>query len=365
MLSNLPPELVREIIETTIPHSFHSTTYRTRQSTLCALSLVSKQFRAIAQPLLSEVVWVNSKRSWDFFCAGSGGGGETRERGSFLKQAILFYGVPVLSAEESRNLKQLLSSVTAFTVSSVPEASLSLSSLKSFTRLTSLHLTYIRWEVPDRLILPHVRSLTLHCVSSSFSASLLNPVVLPNLRNLAFSTSPCEAPQSMLARQLLPQLDTLRLNLWVWAQPQATCLHGAVAKTLIDLDVDSIPDLLPKTQLVPLSHVRIYGWSESDEEEEEGNAEGITIASDLDDFASFIGGRSLRALQTVFLDSHFQGSKLPYLQRSIENLIRVCQEKKIEVVFEPVPRNFAIDPCISPEFIKRQKERKNKETGNQ
>jgi hypothetical protein len=58
MLSSLPPELIREIIDSTIPHTFHSTTYRDRQTTLRALSLVSKLFRSIAQPLLLEIVWL-------------------------------------------------------------------------------------------------------------------------------------------------------------------------------------------------------------------------------------------------------------------------------------------------------------------
>lgn len=55
-LSYLPPELVHEIIGSTIPHTFHSTTYKERQQTLYRLCLVSKLFRSIAQPLLFEIV---------------------------------------------------------------------------------------------------------------------------------------------------------------------------------------------------------------------------------------------------------------------------------------------------------------------
>jgi hypothetical protein len=65
MLSSLPTELIREIIESTVPHSFHSTTYQERQNTLRSLSLVSKLFRSIAQPLLLEIVWVTSREEID------------------------------------------------------------------------------------------------------------------------------------------------------------------------------------------------------------------------------------------------------------------------------------------------------------
>jgi len=58
MISRLPPELLRQIINGAIPPFFHSETYRLRQSNLCSLSLVSKDFLQIAQPLLFEIVWV-------------------------------------------------------------------------------------------------------------------------------------------------------------------------------------------------------------------------------------------------------------------------------------------------------------------
>ncbi|GAA5843668.1 hypothetical protein JCM3766R1_007203 [Sporobolomyces carnicolor] len=55
----LPSELVREIIELAVPGSFHETTYRDRLSTLATLCLVSRQFHAIAQTLLDEIIKVS------------------------------------------------------------------------------------------------------------------------------------------------------------------------------------------------------------------------------------------------------------------------------------------------------------------
>jgi hypothetical protein len=60
MISSLPIELVRQIIESTVPRTFHSTTYHDRQRTLCTLCLVSRQFKTIAQGLLLEIIWVDT-----------------------------------------------------------------------------------------------------------------------------------------------------------------------------------------------------------------------------------------------------------------------------------------------------------------
>ena len=57
MFNRLPPELVRQIIESAIPFNFDIYTYDDRQATLRAICLVSRRFAQIAQPILFEVVW--------------------------------------------------------------------------------------------------------------------------------------------------------------------------------------------------------------------------------------------------------------------------------------------------------------------
>jgi len=63
--SSLPTELVRQIIESSVPSTFHSTTYSFRRSTLRSLCLVSRQFCSIAQPLLFAIIWVKSLKELD------------------------------------------------------------------------------------------------------------------------------------------------------------------------------------------------------------------------------------------------------------------------------------------------------------
>ncbi|GAA5828468.1 hypothetical protein JCM5353_006998 [Sporobolomyces roseus] len=60
-LSSLPPELVRQIIESSVPSAYHSTTYGKGQSTLRSLCLTGRRFLPIAQPLLRETIELNTK----------------------------------------------------------------------------------------------------------------------------------------------------------------------------------------------------------------------------------------------------------------------------------------------------------------
>jgi hypothetical protein len=136
MLSSLPTELIREIIESTVPHTFHSTTYQERQRTLCSLSLVSKLFRSIAQPLLLEIVWIESTSEIDRLpLAGTSRSGE---HGRAVRCAV----VDLSRVDEARspsaniaNLERALphfQSVTTLTVTGFLEGSLDLCAFENF-----------------------------------------------------------------------------------------------------------------------------------------------------------------------------------------------------------------------------------------
>jgi len=61
--STLPTELIQSIIESSVPHSFQSTTYTYRQATLRSLCLVCKLFHEIAKPLLLAIVFLKKRRN--------------------------------------------------------------------------------------------------------------------------------------------------------------------------------------------------------------------------------------------------------------------------------------------------------------
>lgn len=45
-------------------------------------------------------------------------------------------------------------------------------------------------------------------------------------------------------------------------------------------------------------------------------------------------------------------------QDGLDRLVKACTERKVEIIYEEVPLNWTVDPVISPEFWRRQRERK-------
>lgn len=62
MFDSLPPELIRQIIESTIPTTFYLHTDKERRRTLRSLCLVSRRFRVFAQPLLRQILVLTRPR---------------------------------------------------------------------------------------------------------------------------------------------------------------------------------------------------------------------------------------------------------------------------------------------------------------
>jgi len=77
---------------------------------------------------------------------------------------------------------------------------------------------------------------------------------------------------------------------------------------------------------------------------------------DLDMFIMFLSKTSSLPLRSVYLDSSLQSidSLPPLARRVIQRLLAACQERKIDAVFEPIPREYGIDPYLSEEFCRRQ-----------
>lgn len=104
MLASLPTELVRDIIESTVPHTFHTTTYEDRQRALCSLSLVSTLFRSIAQPILLEIVRIQSNSQMDVELA--------TQDGELPKELVMESNLDV---ERSTRLLRQFTELTSFT----------------------------------------------------------------------------------------------------------------------------------------------------------------------------------------------------------------------------------------------------------
>ncbi|GAA5963838.1 hypothetical protein JCM3765_004036 [Sporobolomyces pararoseus] len=361
--SSLPPELVQQIIESTVPHTFHSTTYKQRQITLCRLSLVSKLFRSIAQPLLLEIVKFDNFEDMEKLPAARATEGDTRSR-ELIRWLVITEDDDLLNSVQSEEEEILeflggSASVTSLTILSFDpmgfEQLLTMTSLQ----LTSLHLSLCHWKEPSRTHLPNLRDLTLCSVSSELFDSLVDPATVPNLRNFAFINDSriwTENRTKTKLDQFLPQLETLNVPAIIWLDPRAAFLHTAASRTLVDFVSYDAEQLDPST--ASLKHLRIRHSSPR-------SSAFIPedIDAHLDRWANYIQNNPSLSLKSIYLDSALRSlNKISSAtKRRLTTLTRVCQDRKIDLVFETSPVSWSLDPQISEEFVRRQKEKSRSE----
>jgi len=133
MLSSLPPVLLRDILEATVPHTFHTTTYNARQETLRSFSLVSKLLRSIAQPLLLETVRVESVRQLEILPPSIDEGGRGDPPNKRIKSAVITLetGVDFL-AENVKTGFRKFEHVESLTLYGVSERRVDMTLISSF-----------------------------------------------------------------------------------------------------------------------------------------------------------------------------------------------------------------------------------------
>jgi hypothetical protein len=373
MLSSLPTELIRQIIESTVPHTFHSTTYQNRQNTLCSLSLVSKLFHSIAQSTLFEIVWIKSAQDLIRVpCSRSGGGGgdSAGHLPCLIAEIVDDEDLPYLRAnrEAVEDPLRKFSSVRSLTLSNFPAQLINSSSLSFFqstllslsrarpdltlflicrtTDLSILQITGEAFALTPSSPLISLKSLTLVDVTNDQWIRLLDPITLPNLRKLGlFYSSPLGVLSQAAFVNLLPQLDSLQLDVGRWKDSSSDFLRPHAASVLIDCLLFGLEHVLqPRLNFIHIRLNHLYS--------------GCSDVSFLgfDDFLMSLSKTPSLPLRSVYLDSSLQSiDSLPSApRRRIQRLHTVCQERGIDIVFEPVSREYGIDSYLSEEFCGRQ-----------
>ncbi|GAA5966862.1 hypothetical protein JCM3765_004578 [Sporobolomyces pararoseus] len=356
--SSLPPELVHQIIETTVPHTFHSTTYKNRQGTLCSLSLVSKLFRSIAQPLLFKIVELRSLSE-----AKSFSGARNAVTGRLRDVSVATLTIWCDDTEDGDAAREedgeLIESLEVFaTVRNITLGDLGNRAIQQLLSMTSNHLTSLTlwdcaWETSERPCLPSLCDLSLYSVPRQLLVTLLDPQTVPNLRNLAFVNGGIYMEDLTRSKldQLLPQLDTLNFIASIWLDPQAAFLHSAASRTLVDFTLGETERLDPTTAQVV--HNRLEDSSPAS-----SGFSFVELEAHLDKWSTLLRTNPSLSLKSIYLDSLLQLSGfLPTTtSEALNSLVRACQERKIDIVFDRFSVNYYIDPSISSEFIQRQKE---------
>ncbi|GAA5983866.1 hypothetical protein JCM5350_007580 [Sporobolomyces pararoseus] len=348
--SSLPPELVHQIIESTVPHTFHTTTYKDRQDTLCRLSLVSHQFRSIAQPLLLEIVWIRGSQDVEDFILKKG------IKKELVSQLVL--GMGQFYSEDAERTIQKLSSLKSLTLNCYGSgyAPIDLTFLNSLHQLSSLQLSQDESDVNGPLVLQSLQSLTLNEVYTETMSILLNVRTVPNLRQFALvdnvaSSDLLQTLKSRAFRRLLTQLDCLYIDVNVWESPDAEFLHPFASQTLIDCAAYELDEIMNGNNTI--IHLRVYN-SFSDKKALSSHLEDV--CSDLEDYASFLEQNPTIPLQTIYLDTTLRHHV--FATPTLDDLARICRERSIELVFEPQYEECTADCYTSAEFWRRQRRRR-------
>ncbi|GAA5892543.1 uncharacterized protein JCM6883_007393 [Sporobolomyces salmoneus] len=355
--SSLPPELLRQIIESTVPHSFHTDTYEERQDNLRTLSLVSRQFRAIAQPLLVEIVWVQAPRT-----------DQTAQRLHDLLDLIawagwnrvprhftvrLYYEGPgVMSAAR---LPEIIPSLQSLTLGNKGEV-VHLAFLNRFDNLTNLQLANSDFKIPTPLVLPHVRSLALTCTSHKMVADLLSPEVFPSLRSLGIDFD--EAFEEFLLPNprllsLFSQVESLCLPLKTWEEEFAHETRLTfTSRTLLDCYILQLS--VATVQRFEVTNLCVQGLVDLTTD---GDDLVGSISESIKRFTRALGKQEAIRLKVLYFGDDPRGE--PKLSEEAEELINdmldECQKKGIEVVFTELQSVLDLDPYILVDFEERQR----------
>ncbi|GAA5964870.1 hypothetical protein JCM3765_005806 [Sporobolomyces pararoseus] len=352
-LSTLPPELLLQIIESTLPSIVNRDNYRKRQGSLLALSLVSKLFRSIAQPLLLETVQI--KRPQDFerlSLSQSQKSGTTRHLLLLLRKD---YGnTLVLEKVVGRfcGLRQ-------FTLERPEYHKLS----DDLTILNQCSSGKFRASSP----LLHIESLALDDYALVWSISLLTPHSLPNLKFLSLRGGSgigwsqdsiwMAQPFTRLVHlpggpQLLRQVDGLIVSLNCSFKIEYDYLFpGLFSRMLFMFDMHE-NDLFrhPKKDVYRIQHL---GFHESEIEKP------VNLLRSLLDKVSRASVPS--QLHTVYLTYSLKPKSSDPLEvssamRDLEEEYRV---RGVDFVYDLLPDCLGANFCyFSEEFSRRQRERR-------
>ncbi|GAA5917111.1 uncharacterized protein JCM6883_003521 [Sporobolomyces salmoneus] len=359
-LSSLPPELLRDTIEATVPHTYHSTTYKQRQRTLYSLCLVSKTFRAIAQPLLCEIVQVEADDELEFLL-------EDERETLGWKEIVLGNNLDVKLVEELLRRSEYLESVIAERFVEARERDeweiepVDLGVLVRPSNLKHLRLYGEGFKLPDFFRFTSLRSLCLDdSALISIGGQLLDPELLPSLRALGldyFFGSGMSSLEICDFSRILPQLDAIYIPDFIYLCAKDTFLSGYSPRILVDFDHCAIREPGHIQSLASVHHFRI-------------DARTICPLTHLPEVTSSIStsraSKSL-CLKSIYLDDSWHPSQIEpesaELLEVVQQLMEECVRAGIEVVFEEQQEKEE-DSFISKEFCSRQRRRREKESSD-
>ncbi|GAA5912549.1 uncharacterized protein JCM6883_005942 [Sporobolomyces salmoneus] len=346
-LSSLPPELLRDIIESTVPLTFHSRTYKERRSTLCSLSLVSRHFRAIAQPLFRAIVWIKWDEQIELLL-------NAWDNSTGIKELMVGW---LASSEMVEKFVKKWKGFSSFAIERPSRDPFDLEVLLEHTALVNLQLSGPGFDFTVRSPLSTLRSLTFDWgVLNSSAPLLLDPEMLPSLQALALYAMTEEEDMQRLEAtnisRLLPQLDAIVTNSDLYRLGVNDLFSGYASRILTDVWLDSLDSPDHTRFLASVQQLRIQEFTTFTPET---SARLLTLLAASRDPAN-------SSLKSIYLPLKWHPSRLQTAEIVIEmeRVIKACEKAGIELVFDLQPEAY-LDNFISEEFWGRQRRRRKEE----
>ncbi|GAA6024703.1 hypothetical protein JCM11491_003622 [Sporobolomyces phaffii] len=245
-------------------------------------------------------------------------------------------------------LTKVFPSVTKLALLGRSWRDLDVSDLQLLPNLTDLSLVAFHGKIKNVQALPKLRSLSLSHVSQEVSDALLAPAVLPNVR--ALSVREFGSGGTIISaefKDFLPQLEAFFFEghtvryLPPWAQT-------AIERTLCDTFFGAL--IAGETGDYATRKVRVEDsfWDGSD-------SAARWVRERLEEYVRRLESDPECAPRSLYLDSTIEPTTVsdPDLRRAVEALADLCAARELELVFERIPRDFMVDPFVSPEFWRR------------
>ncbi|BGP15449.1 hypothetical protein JCM10213_005135 [Rhodosporidiobolus nylandii] len=362
MLDRLPIELLEHVLRQLDPPQRWTLT-KDRQTTLRACSLVSRRMREVAEPMLWEAAFVTQ---WEHI-GPLASEARTDDKGRRVRKLVA--RGDGFEIEEVVELLYALPSLREVSLDWLEQDPYLLNLLSGAQHVRLERLTVMSYTAP---VFPALTTLSLVNlgISPSFLYTILRPSLFPALRALCLLElwTPHESDLPVcpaVPDNLVEQLEVLQVGC---DDPYDENLSRYPQKVLFSTNVAKSVKLSGLPILPHIRHLHLRPFLVEDF----GGHRDISLAEGLDAFSSILP--SLPRLQTVTLPRPplptachaYEVQLARSAKRGLETIRRACEEKKVEVLFDPAEE--ASIPGLSEVFwecAKRRREEKEKQCGSE
>jgi len=222
--------------------------------------------------------------------------------------------------------------------------------------LETLRLHDRGFDSPIPFAFSNLVSFTIDDRALKKASRLFDPTYLPSLRHLALPDVDAEMDLQTLRMSrlaaLLPQLDTISLTAALY-EILPDYLFPFIYRTLFDFNARG--GLARPGLMIEVTHLRIINFNDT--------TFAFEVIGTIPELVTSIRDQDPIRLRSIYLDPSLRdpSSLSEELSDLAVDLLEVCQEKAVEVIYEIQPE-ATIDPCISNEFCKRSRMRKEAES---